>query len=283
MAGMEEDKKAFYDFGLHSVFLDRRSFFRRFVEMFIFLGKATDFLWKSYKGIFMLHRRSGILLRQLDFIGVRSLSIVSYSACFVGAVMAFQSYTALHYFGAESFLGPFVGLSLARELAPVLTGIMVAGRSGAAIAAEISSMKISDQIDAMEALGTNPYDYLSTPRIIAGTISLPILYGYFLLVGVLASYFIGVSVLGTDGSVYWGQMAWTVDVNDIIQGSIKAAIFGFVLTSVGCFYGFHADQDSRGVGIAANKAVVTSCLVILFSDYVLTAFLPYDYSTLILK
>ena len=281
MAAMEDIKNS-YDLGVHPVFTDRRSIFRRFTNVLIFWGQALDFLYRSFLGLSMLHRRMKIFLQQLDFIGIHSLAIISFSACFVGAVMAFQSYTALHYFGADGFLGPFVGLSLARELAPVLTGIMVAGRSGAAIAAEISSMKISEQIDAMEALGTNPYDYLAAPRILAGTISLPMLYGYFLLIGVFSGYFIGVVILETDGSVYWGQMAWTVDVNDVVQGMIKSAIFGFVLCSVGCFYGFHASQDSRGVGVAANRAVVTSCLVILFSDYILTAFLPYDYSYLIL-
>ena len=158
---------------------------------------------------------------------------------------------------------------------------MVAGRAGAAIAAEIATMRVTEQIDALDALGTDPYDYLITPRLIAGVFSLPLLYGYFLLVGCLAGYFVGVVILDADGSIFWYRLAWAVDINDIFQGSIKAAIFGFFLSLMGCFYGFNANNNAQGVGIATNRAVVITSLLILFSDYVLTAYLPYDPSNLI--
>ena len=250
-------------------------------ESLEYLGQFTKFLINSIRGLRMTHRRLPILVQQIDFIGIQSLTIITFSAIFIGAVMAFQTYVALHYFGMESFLGASVGIALSRELAPVFAGIMVAGRAGAAIAAEIASMRVTEQLDAMDALGTDPHDYLMTPRILSGIITLPLLYGYFLLVGCLAGYFIGVVVLNADGGVYWDQLSWAVDFNDIFQGAIKAAIFGFFLTTMGCFYGYTAGSNAQAVGVATNKAVVTSCLLILFSDYVATAYLPYDPSNLI--
>ena len=245
-----------------------------------FLGRVMNFFINTLRGLGDLHKRGGILVQQIDFIGIQSLTVLTFSAIFIGAVIAFQTYVALHYFGMESFLGSSVGLALSRELAPVFAGIMVAGRAGAAIAAEVATMRVTEQIDAMDALGTDPYGYLITPRVIAGVFSLPLLFGYFLLVGTIAGYFISVVVLNTDGGVYWERLAWAVDVNDIMQGAIKASIFGFFLTLMGCFYGYNAGNNAQAVGIATNKAVVISSLLILFSDYVLTAYLPYDPSNL---
>ena len=253
---------------------------RHIVEQLEFLGQLNQFIIESALGIRKIHRRLPLLVQAIDFVGIQSLTILTFSAIFIGAVMAFQTYVALHYFGMESFLGASVGIALSRELAPVFAGIMVAGRAGAAIAAEIATMRVTEQLDAMDALGTDPHDYLMTPRILAGLISMPLLYGYFLLVGCLAGYFIGVTVLGADGGIYWDQLSWAVDFNDIFQGAIKASIFGFFLTLMGCFYGYTAGNNAQAVGVATNKAVVISSLLILFSDYVLTAFLPYDPSNL---
>lgn len=256
---------------------------RPFFEQMEFLGQLTQFLIESIRGLGKIHRRLHLLVQQIDFIGIQSLTILTFSAIFIGAVMAFQTYMALHYFGMDSFLGSSVGLALARELAPVFAGIMVAGRAGAAIAAEIATMRVTEQIDAMDALGTDPHDYLMTPRILAGFVSLPLLYGYFLLVGCLAGYFIGVVVLDADGGVYWDQLSWAVDMNDVFQGAVKSSIFGFFLSLMGCFYGYTAGNNAQSVGVATNRAVVISSLLILFSDYVLTAYLPYDPSNLIFQ
>lgn len=247
----------------------------------LFWGEIANFLLQAILGLRMVHKRLPIIIQQIDFIGIQSLTILTFSGIFIGAVMAFQTYVALHFFGMESFLGASVGMALSRELAPVFAGIMVAGRAGAAIAAEIATMRVTEQIDALDALGTDPYDYLITPRIIAGTFSLPLLFGYFLLVGCLAGHFVGVVVLDADGGVYWDRLAWAVDVNDIYQGGVKALIFGFFLSLMGCFYGFTSGSNAQSVGIATNRAVVITSLLILFSDYVLTAYLPYDPSNLI--
>jgi phospholipid/cholesterol/gamma-HCH transport system permease protein len=157
---------------------------------------------------------------------------------------------------------------------------MVAGRAGAAMAAELATMRVTEQIDAMEALGTDPYDYLIMPRILAGTLSLPILAIYTTVIGCISGYFVSSVLLGVDGSVYWEQLAWAVDFNDVWQGLTKTMIFGFFLSTLGCFYGYYAENNAEGVGVATNRAVVTTALWILFSDYVLTAYLPYDPSNL---
>ena len=234
-------------------------------------------------GLKQIHRRGRIFFQQFDFIGVQSLVVVTFSAVFIGSVLAFQTYVALHYFGMDSFLGSSVGIALMRELAPVFCGIMVAGRAGAAIAAEIATMRVTEQIDAMEALGTNPHDYLFAPRMLAGTLSLPLLCIYFTVIGCASGYFIASVVLGSDGAVYWQQLSWAVDFNDVWQGLTKAVIFGFFLSLLGCFYGYHSGSNAESVGVATNKAVVTTALWILFSDYILTAYLPYDPSNIILR
>lgn len=230
-----------------------------------------------------IHKRVHLFLQQVDFIGVQSLIVVTFSAIFIGSVLAFQTYTALHYFGMDSFLGSSVGMALTRELAPVFTAIMVAGRAGAAIAAEIASMRVTEQIDAMEALGTDPHDYLMAPRMLAGTLTVPLLNGYFIVVGCIAGYLISSQVLDADGATYWYQLGWAVDFNDVWQSMVKATIFGFFLSTLGCFYGYNAGHSAESVGYATNKAVVSSILLILFSDYILTAYLPYDPSSLILN
>lgn len=247
-----------------------------------FLGKLSSFIWSSVIGMKQTHRRLPLFFQQFDFIGVQSLLVVTFSAIFIGAVLAFQGYVALHLFGMESYLGSSVGIALMRELAPVFCGIMVAGRAGAAIAAEIATMRVTEQIDAMEALGTDPFDYLVSPRILAGTLSLPLLCIYFTLIGCAAGWFIATVVLDTDGAVYWYQLSWAVDFTDVYQGLFKAGMFGFFLSLLGCYYGYYAEHNAEGVGVATNRAVVTTALWILFSDYVMTAYLPYDASHLFL-
>lgn len=247
-----------------------------------FLGKLSNFIWNSIAGLKSFHRRLPLIYQQFDFIGAQSFPVVAFSAVFIGSVVAFQTYVALHLFGMESFLGSSVGIAMMRELAPVFCGIMVAARAGAAIAAEIATMRVTEQIDAMEALGTDPFNYLMMPRIVAGTLSLPLLCIYFTIIGCAAGYFIATVVHDTDGAVYIEQLAKAVDFNDVWQGLTKAMIFGFFLSVLGCFYGYNAENNAEGVGVATNRAVVTSSLWILFSDYILTAYLPYDPSNLFL-
>ena len=207
----------------------------------------------------------------MEFVGVGSLFIVILTGVFTGAVFALQGAGAFRLFNAESLVGPTVGLSLARELSPVLTGLMVTGRAGSGIATELGTMRVTEQIDALYTMAVNPVQYLVVPRVVAGLIMVPVLSVLFTLVGMGGCYFVGVVLLGIDPGTFIAKVQWFVDPRDITNGLIKACVFGGILTMVGCYKGFHASGGARGVGIATTQSVVVSSVLILISDYFLTA------------
>ena len=207
----------------------------------------------------------------MEFVGVGSLFIVVLTGLFTGAVFALQGAGAFRMFNAESLVGSTVGLSLARELSPVLTGLMVTGRAGSGIATEIGTMRVTEQIDALYTMAVNPVQYLVVPRFIAGLIMVPILSGLFTLVGMVGCYVVGVVMLGIDEGVFIEKVKWFVEPADLASGLIKACVFGGILTMVGCYKGFYAAGGARGVGIATTQSVVASSVIILVSDYFLTA------------
>jgi phospholipid/cholesterol/gamma-HCH transport system permease protein len=211
---------------------------------------------------------------------VSSLGITVVAALFMGAVLGYQLYVSLHQFGAEALLGGSVGVSLFRELAPVMTGIMVTGRAGAAMAAEISSMRISEQIDALEVMAVDPIEFIVLPRVSAGILVLPILAICFTAVASLSASAIACGVMDLQYSIYWNQYLKVVDPIDVVHCLVKSAVFGLVLTWVGCFSGFRAYGGARAVGQATQNTVVVSCLTILLSDYLLTSILPFGFKTL---
>jgi phospholipid/cholesterol/gamma-HCH transport system permease protein len=225
-------------------------------------------------------RRRGLFLRQCEFIGVSSLPIVFVAALFMGAVLGYQLYVSFKYFGAEALLGGSVGVALFRELAPVMGAIMVTGRAGAAMAAEIASMKISEQVDALEVMAVDPIEYLVAPRVFAGLLMMPLLSIFFGVVGSFAARLVACEVLGLDSSVFWSNFTWVVDKTDMIHCVVKGSVFGLVLTVMGCFFGYRASGGARAVGLATRSTVVASCLGILLSDYVLTSLLPFGFSKL---
>ena len=190
---------------------------------------------------------------------------------FTGAVFALQGAGAFRLFNAESLVGPTVGLSLARELSPVLTGLMVTGRAGSGIATELGTMRVTEQIDALYTMAVNPVQYLVVPRFIAGLIMVPILSVLFTMIGMVGCYFVGVVLLGIDQGVFIEKVRWFVDARDLINGLIKACVFGGILTMVGCYKGFYASGGARGVGLATTQSVVVSSVLILIADYFLTA------------
>ena len=198
----------------------------------------------------------------------------------MGSVLGYQLYVSLHLFGAEALLGGSVGVSLFRELAPVVSGIMVTGRAGAAMAAEISSMRVSEQIDALEVMAVDPIEFLVFPRVIAGTLMMPFLAIIFTAVASLSAAMIACGVMGLDSSIYWNQYFKVVDPIDVVHCLVKAAVFGLLLTWIGCFNGFRAYGGARAVGHATRDTVVASCLAILSSDYFLTSLLPFGFKTL---
>ena len=188
-------------------------------------------------------------------------------------VLALQTYTGFSSFAAESAVPTVVLLSVTRELGPVIAGLMVAGRIGAAIAAELGTMRVTDQIDALTTLSTNPFKYLVVPRVIAGTISMPILVFIADIIGVFGGFLVGSYKLRFNAAAYIQRTADYLQTNDVVAGLVKAGVFGFVVALMGCYFGYHSRGGAQGVGAATTYAVVSASILILLLDYVLTALL----------
>lgn len=213
------------------------------------------------------------LCRQIVKIGVNSIPIVILTAGFSGMVMALQTAYGLQRFGAKNYVANVVGLALVRELGPVLTSVMLAGRVGAGIAAEIASMVATEQVDAIRALGANPITKLVTPRILAALIALPALVVLANLVGVWGGALVAVYELDLTAHRYYRGLLYTVIIRDVFDGLIKSIIFGFLLVSIACFKGLHTRGGTEGVGLTTTSAVVTASIVIFISDFFITKFL----------
>jgi len=213
------------------------------------------------------------LLKQMEQIGVNSVPVVLTTALSTGMVLAYQSYTGFKRFGAETLIGTVVSLSMTRELGPVLTGLMVAGRAGASIAAELGTMKVTEQIDALSTLATNPMKYLVVPRFIASTVMMFFLTVLGMLIGITGGYFVGVKVLGTNPVTYINNSINYTEVTDIWYGLVKSLVFGAVVGIISCYKGFNTEGGAEGVGKATTGAVVVSCMMILILDYFLSALL----------
>ena len=208
--------------------------------------------------------------RQMIDIGYYSLPVVGLTAIFSGMVLALQSYTGFARFNAESAIANVVVLSMTRELGPVLAGLMVAGRIGASMAAEIGTMRVTEQIDALTTLSTNPYKYLIAPRLIAGLLMLPLLVLVADIIGVFGGYLVGVFKLGFNPNVYIANTVDFLEPVDVISGLVKAAVFGFIIALMGCYNGFHSRGGAQGVGSATTNAVVSSSILILTFNYIIT-------------
>lgn len=213
------------------------------------------------------------IFRQMLEIGVRSMPVVLITGAFTGMVFALQTYTAFKRFGAESLVGSVVALSMTRELGPVLTALLVAGRAGAAMAAELGTMRVTEQIDALETLATNPVKYLIVPRFISGLTMLPALTVVSDIIGITGGYMITVGLFKTSSSVYWNRTWDYMEINDIYSGLVKACFFGAAISLISCYKGFFTSGGAEGVGRATTGAVVLSSLTILISDYFLSAWL----------
>lgn len=210
------------------------------------------------------------ILRQMVEIGYFSLPVVGLTTIFAGMVLALQSYTGFSRFSAEGAIANVVVLSITRELGPVLAGLMVTGRIGASMAAEIGTMRVTEQLDALTTLSTNPFKYLVAPRIIAGVLMLPVLVLVGDIIGVLGGYLVAVYQLGFNASNYL-QSTWEFMENmDVISGLVKASVFGFIITLMGCYHGYNSKGGAQGVGKATTDAVVSASILILCFNYMLT-------------
>ena len=210
---------------------------------------------------------------QIMKVGYNSLPVVGLTAFFTGGALALQIYLGGSRFNAESLVSTIVALGITRELGPVLAGLMVAGRVGASIAAELGTMRVTEQIDALTTLATNPFKYLVGPRILAGVITLPILVGIADIIGIMGGYIVGTRSLGFNSYAYIKSTADFLQVDDVVSGLIKAAVFGFIITLMGCYHGFHSKGGAQGVGRATTNAVVSSAILILAANFVLTSLL----------
>jgi len=213
------------------------------------------------------------ILEQMLRIGYNSLPVVGLTAFFTGGALALQIYLGGSRFNAESLVSTIVALGITRELGPVLAGLMVAGRVGASIAAELGTMRVTEQIDALTTLATNPFKYLVGPRLIAGVITLPILVGIADTIGIMGGYIVGTRSLGFNSYAYIKNTADFLELDDVTSGLIKAAVFGFIITLMGCYHGFHSKGGAQGVGRATTNAVVSSAILILAANFALTSLL----------
>jgi phospholipid/cholesterol/gamma-HCH transport system permease protein len=213
------------------------------------------------------------ILEQMLRIGYNSLPVVGLTAFFTGGALALQIYLGGSRFNAESLVSTIVALGITRELGPVLAGLMVAGRVGASIAAELGTMRVTEQIDALTTLATNPFKYLVGPRIVAGVITLPILVGIADTIGIMGGYIVGTRSLGFNSYAYIKNTADFLQLDDVTSGLIKAAVFGFIITLMGCYHGFHSKGGAQGVGRATTNAVVSSAILILAANFALTSLL----------
>lgn len=245
---------------------------RRFLGMLERLGRATLFILRVLAGSRVVFTRFYLLVQQIYSVGVLTFIIIVVSGLFVGMVLGLQGYNTLVKFGSESSLGAVVALALVRELGPVVTALLFAGRAGSALTAEIGLMKATEQLSAMEMMAVNPLVRVIAPRFIAGVIAMPLLAALFTAVGVLGGHLVGVGLVGIDPGVFWSNMQSNVDFfDDVVNGFVKSLVFGFVVTWIAVFEGYDAVPTSEGVSRATTRTVVNASLAVLGLDFVMTA------------
>jgi phospholipid/cholesterol/gamma-HCH transport system permease protein len=237
------------------------------------IGASGTFLAVSMARVVLPPYRVRNIVRQVHFIGAKSVFVIVLTAAFTGMVLALHGYYTLRKFGSEGLLGPTVALSLIRELGPVLSALMVTGRAGSAMAAEIGIMRIGEQIDSLETMGIDPIRFLVAPRIIGFLLSLPLLTAIFDVVGIYGGYLVGVQLLGLNSGVYFGQMEAGVALADVANGVWKSIAFALIISWVCTMKGFYARHGAVGVSNATTSAVVVSSVLVLVCDYFLTSVL----------
>ena len=242
------------------------------LRFFSHVGRGVLLFFQTTAYFFKVLARPGLVIRQIYSVGVRSMLIIIVSGFFVGMVLGLQGYNTLVDFGAAESLGVVVALSLVRELGPVVTALLYAGRAGSALTAEIGLMKATEQLSGLEMMAVNPVERILAPRLLAGIISMPLLAAMFSAVGVFGGYLIGVEMLGVDSGAYWSQMQAKVDFHqDVLNGVIKSVFFGVVTTWIAVYEGYSCMPTSEGVSSATTRTVVNSALTVLALDFLLTA------------
>ena len=234
------------------------------------IGDMAHFTALTFTWLVRKRPNSGVLTPNFYAIGVSSVPVVWITGTFIGMVLAVQAHSQFAMMGLETRLGSVINISLVKELGPVLAATMLAGRVGSSMSAELGTMRVTEQIDALISMAVDPIQYLIVPRVFAGIIMLPILTMFFDIIGFAGSYLVGVVMLGISHGTFVGKTQWLVDPIDIYGGLIKSAFFGGIITMIGCYKGFNAEGGARGVGEATTSAVVASFVAILVLDYFLT-------------
>jgi phospholipid/cholesterol/gamma-HCH transport system permease protein len=242
------------------------------------MGRIGSFFFKGFINIFTLPIQFSKIIQQIYFIGLKSVFVICLTGAFTGMVLGLQGYYTLSKFGSEGLLGAAVALSLIRELGPVLTAIMIIGRAGSAIAAEIGIMRISEQIDALDTMDIDPIRFLVSPRIAASLISFPLLTAIFNVIGIWGGYISGSLLMGLNKGIYFSRVESGISMDDLIGCGIKSIVFSIIVATICCYQGYYTHtrkegHGAKGVGFATTSAVVISCVIVLVSDYVMTSFL----------
>ncbi|MXV45234.1 MlaE family lipid ABC transporter permease subunit [Saccharibacter sp. 17.LH.SD] len=243
---------------------------RNVLSMLRQAGAITLFGLKALSGLVRPPFYAGVFIRTLIEVGFLSLPVVALTAIFSGAVIALQSYTGVSHYHAQNAIAGIVVIAVTRELGPVLAGLMVAGRVGASLSAQIGTMRVTNQIDALSTLSTDPMKYLVTPRLLAATVALPILVAIADILGVFGGFTVAVEKLKFSPAAYMNATIASLHTMDVVVGLVKAAIFGFLIALLGCYHGYHSKGGAEGVGAAATATVVSASILLLTFDYLLT-------------
>jgi phospholipid/cholesterol/gamma-HCH transport system permease protein len=246
-------------------------------KFFVEIGEAFIFFYESTKLIFRRPFRAEELIKHMEFVGNKSVLIIAMTSIFTGMALAYQIFLGFRLVNATNIVGPTVGLGITRELGPVLTGLIVAARAGGAMAARLGTMRVSEQIDALEVMGVDPKQYLVGPRILAAVLTVPLLCGIFDFVAMLGAHFLCVNVLGLDQAIFWDKIQAWLKPGDIFQGLIKAAVFGVTFAAVCTHRGFNASGGAKGVGDATNQGVVNSMVMIIILNFFMTNLIRFFY------
>ena len=246
---------------------------RMVMSVFADVGRLSLFTKDAVLHTFLPPTYGRLILQQMMKIGYNSLPVVGLTAFFTGGALALQIYIGGSRFNAESLVSSIVALGITRELGPVIASLMVAGRVSAAIAAEIGTMRVTEQIDALTTLATNPFKYLVAPRLIAGVVTLPLLVVIADTIGIMGGYVVGTKSLGFNPASYIKNTVDFIELSDVFSGLAKSAVFGFIIALMGCYHGYYSQGGAQGVGRATTNAVVTASILILAANYVLTSLL----------
>lgn len=235
-----------------------------------YISNIIYFIFQSCKRIFTPKFQKTLIIQQMEFVGNRSLIIIILAGCMVGAVLGLQLGDVFKIFKAESIMGAAVLYTMCKEFAPIVTGFLVAGRAGSAMAAEIGNMRINEQIDAMIIMTVNPYNYIIAPRVVASILMMPLLTGIFILVGFFTAFFIGVIFYNIDVGLFFEKTKLIVSFKNLLEGLQKAIIFGGIISIISCYNGFYAKGGAKGVGQATTISVMLSFVSIIFADFIIS-------------